>query len=72
MKEDNLWYIWSNEHNAWWGPRHNGYFSSRLQAGHYTWEEARKIINDSNCMLEDNDMPNETMIPVKFIVSEYT
>jgi hypothetical protein len=24
-----LWRIWSIEHNAWWGPAHNGYVKNR-------------------------------------------
>lgn len=70
--EKTLWYIWSNEHKAWWGPNKSGYFTHLLQAGHYTYDEARKIISDSNVMLEVTNVPDETMFPVKYLMETKT
>ena len=38
-----LYFIWSNEHNAWWAPAQMGYSPGLLGAGEYTREEAMAI-----------------------------
>jgi len=38
VKKDYL--VWSNEHNAWWGPDSCGYYPDVKMAGLYTCEEA--------------------------------
>lgn len=37
------WIIWSNEHQAYWGPNNSGYRRKIENAGRYTYEEARAI-----------------------------
>lgn len=39
--------IWSNEHNAWWGPGSCGYAPGLTGAGTYTREEALRICRDA-------------------------
>ncbi|MCP4410767.1 MAG: hypothetical protein GY807_24105 [Gammaproteobacteria bacterium] len=39
--------IWSNEHNAWWGPNNRGYANRLGNAGHYTRDEALKICSNA-------------------------
>ena len=63
--------IWSVEHCAWWRSRQTGYTTSRMQAGRYTLEEARRICLDANLFVEgegfithDFVKPNECMVPV--------
>ena len=58
------YYIWSNEHNSWWGVNQRGYTILDL-AGLYSLEEAAKICNGANYdwdMDRRNKIPNE--IPV--------
>jgi transposase InsO family protein len=43
MSELPLYLIWSNEHQAWWGPGRCGYVRSMLAAGKYTRAEAIDI-----------------------------
>ena len=59
MKE-NLWLIWSLEHNGWWMPDRNGYHADIKKAGRYTFEEAREIVTDAN----NYNSVNEAMCPV--------
>ncbi len=42
------WFVWSFEHNAWWGPNHCGYYTEVRAAGLYTEAEAKKIEADAN------------------------
>lgn len=37
------YFIWSNEHRAWWCANHRGYTTSLKAAGHYSRGEALKI-----------------------------
>lgn len=58
--------IWSNEHNAWWGANHMGYYQSVENAGSYTLEEALKICNQANYGWNTDrlkSIPNELPIP---------
>ena len=41
------YYIWSNEHRAWWGPDRCGYSSGLLGAGVYTRGVAIMICRDA-------------------------
>jgi hypothetical protein len=38
-----IYFIWSNEHNAWWGPNECGYSKGLTGAGEYTRDEAITI-----------------------------
>jgi hypothetical protein len=44
-----LYLIWSNEHNAWWGPGRMGYVIEPSLAGRYTLKEATQICENANC-----------------------
>lgn len=37
---NDVYFIWSNEHNGWWGPNECGYVSGLRDAGEYTRDEA--------------------------------
>jgi len=56
--------IWSNEHNAWWGPKESGYVKARRIAGRYSFEDALRICLDANLTNGDLDQPYECMVPV--------
>jgi hypothetical protein len=58
---DGLWVIWSIEHNAWWKHDSDGYTRDRQQAGKYTLEVARDIVNQANIVR--CDVPSVAMIP---------
>jgi hypothetical protein len=38
-----IYFIWSNEHRAWWGPNECGYSPGLIGAGEYTRDEAMTI-----------------------------
>ena len=59
---EQLYKIWSIEHNAWWKANHNGYTPRREDAGVYNYQEVKKILDSANIHL--NDTPNEAMIPI--------
>ena len=42
------YWIWSNEHHAWWGLNHRGYVSALNEAGIYGADEAAAILADAN------------------------
>jgi hypothetical protein len=42
------YYIWSLEHQGWWGPARRGYATDLAQAGLYTAEEAVEIMFYAN------------------------
>jgi len=42
------YYIWSYEHNAWWGHARLGYTSDLREAGRYELGEARDIVDSAN------------------------
>lgn len=48
MTEEDLYYIYSFEHGAWWKPNKNGYTDSLDKAGKYTKEEAYKMCAFAN------------------------
>ena len=58
------WLIWSNEHDAWWGPNECGYTAVKSRAGLYDLETAARIVTRANEHLSERDRPKETMIPV--------
>lgn len=61
--EGTRWYIWSNEHNAWWKPDWKGYTPDKTSAGVYSYAEAIKIVEGANEHITDIDAPpNEAMI----------
>lgn len=62
---NDLYFIWSIEHNSWWGPCSCGYTTNREKAGKYTLEEATAICKDANHTRTNyRDLhPNEAIVP---------
>ncbi len=58
-----MWLIWSNEHNAWWKPAHNGYTRKRDEAGRYPHGEAQLIVRMANRYHQKEFFPFEAMVP---------
>jgi hypothetical protein len=56
---ENLFLIWSYEHNAWWTPQRSGYTTDLHKAGRYTESEAWEICQRAN---QYSRQPNEIMI----------
>lgn len=54
--------IWSNEHSAWWGPKHCGYYTHLSSAGRYTRDEALKVCVHARGGREFNKNPSEVPI----------
>lgn len=44
---NDIYFVWSVEHNGWWGPGHRGYVNGLKHAGEYTRDEALKICADA-------------------------
>jgi hypothetical protein len=44
---DEIYYIWSVEHNAWWGPAERGYYRGLASAGEYSRDHALSICRDA-------------------------
>lgn len=57
-----MYLIWSNEHNAWWGPDRRGYALHLAAAGRYTREDALSICQSARDGWRDGEPPPE--IPV--------
>jgi hypothetical protein len=51
--------VWSNEHRAWWGPKHCGYCIKLEDAGRYSRKEALKICINARGGRQFNDNPSE-------------
>jgi hypothetical protein len=47
MTTDDTYLVWSNEHDAWWGPNANGYVRRVEHAGRYTHAQALQICFDA-------------------------
>lgn len=58
-------YIWSNQHEAWWKPNRMGYTLDRKEAGIYPLPLAMSIVIDANKYQGDNDIPDETIVPIE-------
>jgi hypothetical protein len=56
------YFIWSNEHRAWWRPARCGYTVHLGGAGEYSRDEAIEICRDAHDGWRDGDPPPE--IPV--------
>jgi hypothetical protein len=65
--DEQLYYIWSFEHDAWWAPKENGYIEDWHGAGKYTLKQALEICQGANRSFHGGyaEMPNEAMVPVK-------
>ncbi|MBF6560518.1 MAG: hypothetical protein IVW56_09525 [Candidatus Binataceae bacterium] len=42
------WIVWSEEHEAWLGPNHQGYRGSIVAAGRYDEDIAKRIERNAN------------------------
>lgn len=56
-------YIWSNEHQAWWKPASNGYTTDRNEAGIYEKSVAVAICYNANSYQKVGEVPNEMLVP---------
>lgn len=56
-----FWLIWSFEHQGWWKPKKFGYTTNILEAGRYSYQEAKNIVEKANygCY----NIPEEAMVP---------
>lgn len=58
---EEMWLIWSNEHNAWWAPNSLGYTPSITKAGRYTLEDTRARTMHAGPM--ECGRPSEAIVP---------
>jgi hypothetical protein len=54
--------VWSNEHSAWWGPKHSGYYTHLGSAGRYSRDDAIRICRGARGGREFNQNPSEVPI----------
>jgi len=64
MNEPQHYWIWSNEHGAWWGRDHRGYVRRLQDAGRYSEQQADEIVAQSGLGVTDEQWPNEVKIAV--------
>lgn len=57
--------VWSNEHRAWWGPDHRGYYTKLAAAGRYSREEALKICIGARGGRQFNHNPSEVPLALE-------
>lgn len=63
MTQEPLFLIWSNEHGAWWKPGSHGYTLDHREAGRYSAEAARGIVDQAGASGPFGpDVPNEVMV----------
>ena len=58
------YWIWSNEHQAWWRPNERGYTGLLHEAGRYHRSRVDQILKQANLVVDEYDFPNEVAIPV--------
>jgi hypothetical protein len=61
-----MFYIWSNEHEAWWKPGQCGYTKLLSEAGVYSREETIRICQNATFAFDWNKegIPNELPVPL--------
>jgi len=69
---ENMWLVWSNEHNAYWKPARRGYTKDKDAAGRYSTAAATEICDNANQFIPENRIPNEIMVPSPELVSFLT
>ena len=57
-----LYLVWSNEHQGWWGPGLHGYVRTLAEAGRYTWAEASGIVREASMAWRGDGPPPEIMV----------
>lgn len=62
MSLEYQFFIWSEEHGAWWMPEKMGYTRSVAQAGRYSQAEAEAILREANEHLPEGTY-HEHMFP---------
>ena len=64
--------VWSNEHQAWWGPEHRGYTRHIERAGRYERAEAMLIAGKRDGGWHPRKgNPDEIAIPERDAVEQY-
>ncbi|HJO95792.1 MAG TPA: hypothetical protein QF753_20520 [Victivallales bacterium] len=64
--ENDKFYIWSFEKNAWWKPAGIGFTENLSEAGTYHKDTATKLVNDASCNGKESEiMIGTTQIIVK-------
>jgi hypothetical protein len=58
------YWIWSNEHQAWWKPAERGYTGLLHEAGRYHKSVVDRILRHANIVVDEEDFPNVVAIPV--------
>lgn len=58
------YWIWSNEHGAWWGENERGYTDCLELAGVYSHADAQRILAGANIGIENGRVMKEFAIPV--------
>jgi hypothetical protein len=62
--EFEFYYIWSHEHQGWWGYNRMGYVTDIRKAGIYSYEEACDIVLQGNKYRGPTEPPYEAMVPM--------
>jgi len=55
--------IWSKEHHGYWKESRFGYVYSKAEAGRFSLEDATQICEDANAYCQDDEEPEETIVP---------
>jgi hypothetical protein len=65
--------VWSNEHQAWWGPDHRGYTRYITRAGRYSRDDALSIAGtrDGGWHVRKGN-PDEIAIPEQDAIDQYS
>lgn len=58
-----VYFIWSNEHRAWWMAREFGYSEEIATAGLYSRARAIEICAKANRFQKPGEIPNEIPVP---------
>lgn len=58
------YWIWSNEHGAWWRSDERGYTRALQEAGRYAQSMVDRILAQANLAVADHEWPNEVAVPV--------
>ncbi|TYB69690.1 hypothetical protein FXF51_05885 [Nonomuraea sp. PA05] len=57
-----VWLVWSNEHDAWWGPARRGYTHDVWAAGRYAETDAAVICRRAAYGWREGALPPEVMV----------
>lgn len=59
-----LFFIFSHERNQFWKASQHGYTPNRSEAGQFTLEAALAIVRQANKMVQNDEKPEESIVPV--------